>query len=139
MYTVRLPPKTGRKRLSPLTPSVPGDSHVVVVFCFLPTLDFQNTQGIIYVVDSNDRDRVDEAREELMCMLQEDELRDASLLVFANKQDLPNAMNATELTDKLGLHTLRQRHWYIQAACAPSGDGLYEGLEWLSTSLKNRK
>ncbi|RZR80951.1 hypothetical protein BHM03_00007072 [Ensete ventricosum] len=41
-----------------------------------------------------------------------DELRDAVLLVFANKQDLPNAMNAAEITDKLGLHSLRQRHWY---------------------------
>lgn len=50
---------------------------------------FQNTQGIIFVVDSNDRDRVVEAREELQRMLNEDELRDASLLVFANKQDLP--------------------------------------------------
>ncbi|KAK4370991.1 hypothetical protein RND71_010466 [Anisodus tanguticus] len=39
-----------------------------------------------------------------------DELRDAVLLVFANKQDLPNAMNAAEITDKLGLHSLRQRH-----------------------------
>ncbi|KAF3550102.1 hypothetical protein DY000_02002592 [Brassica cretica] len=42
-----------------------------------------------------------------------DELRDAVLLVFANKQDLPNAMNAAEITDKLGLHSLRQRHWDI--------------------------
>lgn len=42
----------------------------------------------------------------------QDELRDAVLLVFANKQDLPNAMNAAEITDKLGLHSLRQRHWY---------------------------
>lgn len=50
---------------------------------------FQNTQGIIFVVDSNDRDRVVEAREELQRMLNEDELRDAMLLVFANKQDLP--------------------------------------------------
>lgn len=50
---------------------------------------FQNTQGIIFVVDSNDRDRVVEAREELQKMLNEDELRDALLLVFANKQDLP--------------------------------------------------
>jgi len=50
---------------------------------------FQNTQGIIFVVDSNDRDRVVEAREELQRMLNEDELRDAILLVFANKQDLP--------------------------------------------------
>lgn len=39
-------------------------------------------------------------------------MRDAVLLVFANKQDLPNAMNAAEITDKLGLHSLRQRHWY---------------------------
>jgi signal recognition particle receptor subunit beta len=47
-------------------------------------------------------------------MLNEDELRDALLLVFANKQDLPNAMNASEITDKLGLQGLRQRTWYIQ-------------------------
>lgn len=90
-------------------------------------------------------------------MLNEDELRDALLLVFANKQDLPNAMNAAEITDKLGLHGLRQRTWYIQvsalmtadvavhllnrvsqAACATSGDGLYEGLEWLSANIKRR-
>lgn len=94
--------------------------------------DFQNTQGIIFVVDSNDRERVSEAREELQRMLNEDELRDALLLVFANKQDLPNAMNAAEITDKLGLHSLRQRQWFIQATCATSGDGLYEGLEWVS-------
>ncbi|MBA0781445.1 hypothetical protein Gotri_002370, partial [Gossypium trilobum] len=68
---------------------------------------FQNTQGLIFVVDSNDRDRVVEARDELHRMLNEDELRDAVLLVFANKQDLPNAMNAAEITDKLGLHSLR--------------------------------
>ncbi|SYW81281.1 probable ADP-ribosylation factor [Ustilago bromivora] len=99
---------------------------------------FQNTHGIIFVVDSNDRERVSEAREELQRMLNEDELRDALLLVFANKQDLPNAMNAAEITDKLGLHSLRQRQWFIQATCATSGDGLYEGLEWLSTNLKRR-
>ncbi|KEP55349.1 ADP-ribosylation factor Arf1 [Rhizoctonia solani 123E] len=99
---------------------------------------FQNTQGIIFVVDSNDRERVSEAREELQRMLNEDELRDALLLVFANKQDLPNAMNASEITDKLGLHGLRQRTWFIQAACATSGDGLYEGLEWLSSNIGRR-
>ncbi|KAF9964006.1 60S ribosomal protein L7 [Modicella reniformis] len=70
---------------------------------------FQNTQGIIFVVDSNDRDRIHEAREELLRMLNEDELRDALLLIFANKQDLPNAMSAAEITEKLGLHSLRQR------------------------------
>ena len=46
---------------------------------------FQNTQGLIFVVDSNDRERVGESSEELSKMLREDELRDAKLLVFANK------------------------------------------------------
>ena len=85
-----------------------------------PLTDFQNTQGIIFVVDSNDRERISEAREELQRMLNEDELRDALLLVFANKQDLPNAMNAAEITDKLGLHGLRQRTWFIQVSAPPS-------------------
>jgi len=96
---------------------------------------FQNTQGLIFVVDSNDRERASEAAEELNKMLSEDELRDAALLVFANKQDLPNAMSVAEITDKLGLHSLRNRKWYVQSTCATSGDGLYEGLDWLSNTL----
>jgi ADP-ribosylation factor protein 1 len=99
---------------------------------------FQNTQGLIFVVDSNDRERINEAAEELGKMLNEDELRDAALLVFANKQDLPNAMSVAEITDKLGLHSLRSRKWYIQSACAVSGDGLYEGLDWLSNVLSGK-
>jgi small GTP-binding protein len=97
---------------------------------------FQNTNGVIFVVDSNDRERVGNARDELSKMLSEDELRDAVLLVFANKQDLPNAMSTAEITDKLGLHSLRQRNWFIQGACATSGEGLYEGLDWMSANIK---
>ena len=100
---------------------------------------FQNTQGLIFVVDSNDRERIGEAREELNRMLAEDELRDAVLLILANKQDLPNAMSAAEINEKLGLHQLRNREWYIQATCATNGEGLYEGLDWLSSKLKNAK
>jgi ADP-ribosylation factor protein 1 len=99
---------------------------------------FQNTQGLIFVVDSNDRERIQEASEELQKMLNEDELRDAVLLVFANKQDLPNAMSVAEVTDKLGLHSIRNRKWYIQSTCATSGDGLYEGLDWLSSTLSGK-
>lgn len=97
---------------------------------------FQNTNGVIFVVDSNDKDRVSQARDELQKMLSEDELRDACLLVFANKQDLPNAMTTAEVTDKLGLHSLRQREWYIQGSCATTGEGLYEGLDWLASAVK---
>ena len=106
---------------------------------------YQNTQGIIFVVDSNDKDRIDDnknntsdnsAKEELHRMLAEDELRDAVLLIFANKQDLPNAMSVNDVTEKLGLNQLRNRKWYIQGCCATTGDGLYEGLDWLSKALK---
>ncbi|KAI8849077.1 ADP-ribosylation factor family-domain-containing protein [Chytridium lagenaria] len=76
--------------------------------CKLP-----NTQGIIFVIDSNDRDRIGEAR---------------SSQRHERTRDHGQAC----------LHSLRQRQWYIQATCATSGDGLYEGLEWLSTNLKRK-
>lgn len=100
---------------------------------------YQNTNAIIFVVDSNDRDRITQAANELTRMLSEDELKDAALLVFANKQDLPNAMKVQEMSEKLGLSTLRNRQWYIQGTCATSGDGLYEGLDWLANNLSKSK
>ncbi|XP_071499269.1 ADP-ribosylation factor 1 [Diadema antillarum] len=99
---------------------------------------FQNTQGLIFVIDSNDKERLGEARDELTRMLNEDDLKDAKLLVFANKQDLPNALGTAEIQEKLALSALKNRSWYVQATCATSGDGLYEGLDWLSNALKNQ-
>uniref|UniRef100_A0A3B4AGH7 ADP-ribosylation factor 5 n=1 Tax=Periophthalmus magnuspinnatus TaxID=409849 RepID=A0A3B4AGH7_9GOBI len=99
---------------------------------------FQNTQGLIFVVDSNDRERIAESRDELSKMLQEDELKDAALLVFANKQDLPNALSVSELAEKLGLHALRNKDWHIESSCATQGTGLYEGLDWLSNELSKK-
>merc|ERR1712216_329757 len=100
---------------------------------------YTNTQGLIFVVDSNDRDRIEDAREELAKILEEDEMRDAVVLVFANKQDLPNSMTAAEVMDKLGLHNLQNRQWYLQYACATTGDGLFEGLDWMSRTLSSKK
>jgi small GTP-binding protein len=96
---------------------------------------FANTQGLIYVVDSNDRERIAEAREELSKMVGEEELRNATVLVFANKQDLPNAMPVADLTQELGLPNLTTRKWFVQACCATNGTGLYEGLDWLTENL----
>eukprot|EP00619_Florenciella_sp_RCC1007_P008993 CAMPEP_0205928366 /NCGR_PEP_ID=MMETSP1325-20131115/24648_1 /ASSEMBLY_ACC=CAM_ASM_000708 /TAXON_ID=236786 /ORGANISM="Florenciella sp., Strain RCC1007" /LENGTH=88 /DNA_ID=CAMNT_0053297393 /DNA_START=1 /DNA_END=263 /DNA_ORIENTATION=- len=62
---------------------------------------FQNTQALIFVVDSNDRERLPQAKEELQRMLQEAELHEAALLVLANKQDLPNAMSPAEIEEGL--------------------------------------
>ncbi|KAI3943848.1 hypothetical protein MKW92_046688, partial [Papaver armeniacum] len=69
----------------------------------------QSPQGLIYVVDSNNRDRVDEARDQLHWMLNLDGWPDAALLIFANKQDIPNAMNVAEITEKLGLSSLNRK------------------------------
>lgn len=99
---------------------------------------YQNTQGIIYVVDSNDRERISIARDELNRLMTEEELADAVLLVYANKQDLPNAMSVSEVIEKLGLPQQHNRQWNVIASCATTGDGLYEGLEWLSQELSKK-
>ncbi|XP_036173179.1 ADP-ribosylation factor 1-like [Myotis myotis] len=92
--------------------------------------------GLIFVVDSTDQERMDEARQEMMRMITE--LKDVVLLVLANKQDLPNAMSTAEITDKLGLHSLHHRNWYLQATSAITGAGLYEGLDWLANQFQNQ-
>lgn len=94
---------------------------------------YHNTQGIIFVIDSSDRFRISEAREELFRMINEDELKNVPILLFSNKQDLPCAMTLDELQDKLNLTKLNgEREWFLQATCATSGDSLFEGLNWLS-------
>lgn len=71
-------------------------------------------------------------------MISEDDLKDAALLVFANKQD-QSVMNVAEITEKLGLASLRGHEWYIQGTCALSGEGLFEGLDWLSDVISKKK
>jgi len=100
---------------------------------------YNNTDGLIFVVDSNDVDRADDARLELTRMMNEEEMRNAVLLVFANKQDLPNAMSTEMMQDKLALDQMRGRTWYVQPAVGTTGDGLYEGLEWLSAALSKKR
>mmetsp|Transcript_51698 Transcript_51698/g.160402 ORF Transcript_51698/g.160402 Transcript_51698/m.160402 type:complete len:183 (+) Transcript_51698:84-632(+) len=100
---------------------------------------YRGTDGLIFVVDSNDRDRTADARDELQKMLAEEEMQGAALLVLANKQDLPGALPAAELVEKLALTGIRQQQWYIQGAVATTGDGLYEGLDWLSRVLTARR
>jgi signal recognition particle receptor subunit beta len=68
--------------------------------------------------------------------LKDDTLKDVVILVFANKQDLPHSMSASELEEKLNLsHHLAGRRWHIQAASATQGYGLREGFDWLADEL----
>ena len=95
---------------------------------------FNNIQALIYVLDGADGARFDEAREYLLSFLKEDELRDASLLVLVNKQDLPGAIGAEDASHLLQLSCLPGRRYHTMPCCALSGDGLNEALEWLATS-----
>eukprot|EP00746_Dinoflagellata_sp_MGD_P087986 gnl/MRDRNA2_/MRDRNA2_34855_c0_seq1.p1 gnl/MRDRNA2_/MRDRNA2_34855_c0~~gnl/MRDRNA2_/MRDRNA2_34855_c0_seq1.p1 ORF type:complete len:182 (+),score=38.80 gnl/MRDRNA2_/MRDRNA2_34855_c0_seq1:79-624(+) len=100
---------------------------------------YQGTQGVIFVIDSSDRDRIEDARDELFKMLADEEMTNAVLLVFANKQDLPHAMRTNEVVDKLDLLSIKGCPWFIQSACATTGAGLYEGLDWLSRTISSKQ
>ncbi len=100
--------------------------------CYYP-----NTNAIIYVVDANDRDRIEDAKTELQQLLQEEELKGVILLVFANKMDLPNALNAAEVSTGLGLVDIRDRQFAIFQSSAIQGHGINEGLDWLVTVLSS--
>lgn len=101
---------------------------------------YENAQALIFVVDSADEERLEEAREELAKLMGEEQLKDAVLLVYANKQDMPEALGVHEVADALALTSIRDRVWYIQAASAASGDGIRDGLDWLAEKLvKKRK
>jgi ADP-ribosylation factor-like protein 1 len=93
--------------------------------CYYP-----NTDAIIFVVDSCDVERLGVARQELAAMLQEDELRDAILLVLANKQDARGALNAQQVSEALGLPEIKSRQWSIQETSALKGTGLFDGFDW---------
>merc|ERR1712196_640055 len=91
---------------------------------------FENTDALIYVVDSADRRRLEEAATELHELLEEDKLMGIPVLVFANKQDMISAAAAEEIVHVLGLMDIKDRPWQIQLCSAKNGTGLQDGMEW---------
>jgi small GTP-binding protein len=99
---------------------------------------YKNTNALIWVVDSNDVERMEVTKDEMMRTLKEDELNYIPLLVYCNKQDLPNAMSSLNVAEALELNKFT-RSWFIQGCSATSGDGLYDGLDWLSTAIRESR
>mmetsp|Transcript_15986 Transcript_15986/g.65754 ORF Transcript_15986/g.65754 Transcript_15986/m.65754 type:complete len:118 (-) Transcript_15986:1114-1467(-) len=97
---------------------------------------YQKQEAIIFVVDSTDVDRLNIAKEELLSILEEEELQEAILCIFANKQDVRNALDAAAVAEGLGLNAVDNRTWTIVGTSATKGTGLDEGLKWLSANLK---
>ena len=98
---------------------------------------YVNTRAVIMVVDSTDKKRIQIVKKELHKMLQHDDLKTVKLLIFANKQDLKGAMTSQEISTKLGLHSIKNNDWHIQACCALSGEGLRSGLDWVADRISH--
>ncbi|XP_062587604.1 uncharacterized protein LOC134249252 [Saccostrea cucullata] len=100
---------------------------------------YQGSEGLVYVVDSNDRERIEESRKELFGILQDDDMNGVPVVIIANKQDLPNAIRTPEMTEMMCLHKLTSRKWFIQSAVATTGEGIYESMKELSAMVKDFK
>lgn len=99
---------------------------------------FNGVDGLIFVVDSNDTERLTEAKDELQKLIKEPELENAALLVLANKQDLPGAVSVSHITSLFEIYD-EKRPWHVQATVAQTSEGLYEGLDWLANQLNSPK
>ena len=102
---------------------------------------FEKTDGLIWVVDSADKIRLETCKKELFKLLDQERLAGASLLIFANKQDLAGAEKEKDIAKLLELDTnpkFHKRHWKIQACSAVTGDGLLSGLDWMVKDIASR-
>lgn len=99
---------------------------------------FECTDGLIWVVDSADRRRLEDCKAELVKLLQEERLEGASLLIFANKQDLPGALSAPEIAQVLDLASIKSHHWQIYKCSAVTAENLLEGINWIVDDIAAR-
>ncbi|XP_069490667.1 ADP-ribosylation factor-like [Ambystoma mexicanum] len=100
---------------------------------------YTNTDGLLFVVDSADPERFEEARSELVAILENDAMWGVPVVVLANKQDLVGARSTSVLVEELRLLKLMGHEWRIQGCCATSGDGLVEGMEKMAEMVKQRR
>ncbi|TFK64903.1 ARF/SAR superfamily [Pluteus cervinus] len=99
---------------------------------------FEQTDALVWVVDSGDRFRMKDCKDELHSLLLEDRLAGASLLVFANKQDLQGSMTESEIKDMLDLPGIKSHNWRIWSCSAVTGHNLVTGLDWVIGDIASR-
>jgi ADP-ribosylation factor-like protein 6 len=99
---------------------------------------YHTANGIIFVVDSSDKTRILVAREELQQLLSHPDIitRNIPILFFANKMDIRDALSDVGVSSALGLDGITNKSWHICSSNALSGDGVADGIDWLSSSIK---
>jgi small GTP-binding protein len=103
------------------------------------TTFFNGTDALLFVVDSGDRGRIREARNELFRVLADESTARCCILVLANKQDLPNCMSLTEVMENLQLSEIKDHEWSILPSCSLTGQGLEAAIDWLVLRLDSAK
>ncbi|NXA40344.1 ARL14 protein, partial [Eudromia elegans] len=97
----------------------------------------ENTDGLLYVVDSSDKQRLEESKKEFERVLRNEFLKNVPVVLLANKQDLPGALNAEEVTRRFNMKRYcSDRNWYVQPCCAITGEGLSEALKRVTAFAK---
>lgn len=99
---------------------------------------YDDTDAIIYVIDSSDRRRIEETGVELQQILEEVKLAGVPILIYLNKTDLMFSLNAGEVTRGLNLHAIRDRQWQVVACSAKTGEGIQEGLEFIISEVSEK-
>jgi len=100
----------------------------------------RQADGIVFVVDSTDRRRMDEIKEELLLALSSCLKERVPVLIFANKQDLHYSMDPLDIIEQLELDTLKEKNpWVMQAASAKTGDGIKEGYTALISMIDEKR
>ncbi|XP_013397138.1 ADP-ribosylation factor-like protein 3 [Lingula anatina] len=100
---------------------------------------FENTDILVYVIDSADQKRFEETGAELGELLEEEKLGGVPVLIYANKQDLFNASSPGEISEGLDLSQIRDHAWQIQPCSAITGEGVREGMDWVFKNIKSGK
>jgi ADP-ribosylation factor-like protein 2 len=98
---------------------------------------FEETDALIFVIDSADKDRLLLCKKELHSLLQQERLIGTTLLIFANKQDMENALSLEEIKEILCLTDI-QNHWQMVTCSAYTGQGLIKGIDWLVQDVSSR-
>lgn len=98
----------------------------------------ENADGLVYVVDSTDQERLEDSRKEFERILKNEHIKNVPVVLLANKQDVPGALTAEDITRMFKVKKLcSDRNWYVQPCCALTGDGLTEGFRKLTGFVKS--
>ena len=99
---------------------------------------YMNADAVVYVIDSHDDDYLEESKAQFHKLIAHPALKNATILIFANKQDLPGAKDTNTLIQEYEFFKIKDHIWHIQSCSALKGEGLLTGIKWLSEQLVYR-